>query len=819
MSYTAYILRHKFAPNQKTDQQMLQSQVQNFVATQCFHCGDECPQEHPKKEEKHFCCQGCMVVYDLLSENGMEDYYRYEEKPGISKNKISAKSYEFLDEPKVIDKLLEFREGNTARISFNLPQIHCSSCIWLLENIQKLNEGIIQSRVNFSQKKASITYKTDKISLKELVQLLSMIGYDPELNFEKLQGNHGLDPDRSMYYKIGLAGFSFGNIMLLSFPEYLGFVEADFSRYIGYINILLSLPVLLYSGFDYLKSAYWTVKLRKITIDIPIAVGILTLFGRSTFDILTGSGEGYLDSFAGFIFFMLIGKWFQNYTFQSISFDRNYKSYFPISALVRQNNEWKTVSLDVIKPGDVIMIKNEEIIPADAVITEGEAHLDYSFVTGESDLILKKTGEKIFAGAKHVGSTIQVNAIKKVDQSYLTTLWDENSFIAENKMNSQKIITVLGKYFTIITMGIAILTLLFWLWEDKTLAFNSFTAVLIVACPCALSLATPFTFGNILRLLGKKNCYLKNVDVIENMQNVNHIVFDKTGTITDHSKMEIVWQGSALNEKENFLIKSAVFQSNHPLSKAIFSNIEGPFLEKTKFFQEIIGQGIFVNLNGHSIKIGSENFVFDLKNDNPKKGVFILLDNHFLGYFSVLNHLRDGVIPLFNSLANTMEISILSGDNDREKERLTKLFPFVKNIYFNQSPQDKLEKIKKLQNEGKMVMMVGDGLNDAGALRQSNVGFVISSDSNNFTPACDGILNSAGFSNLLEIFKVVRKSRTLIIGAFTLALIYNIIGLGFAVQGLLSPIVAAILMPVSSVTVMLYGLLGSNFAARNLMQK
>ncbi|MBP6694980.1 MAG: heavy metal translocating P-type ATPase metal-binding domain-containing protein [Saprospiraceae bacterium] len=798
---------------------MPQSKAVHLVATQCFHCGDECPAEHPKKEEKHFCCQGCMVVFDLLSENGMEEYYHYEDKPGISKNKISAKSYEFLDEPNVINKLLEFQEGNTAKISFNLPQIHCSSCIWLLENIQKLNDGIIHSRVNFLQKKASITFKTNKISLRELVQLLSMIGYDPELNFEKLQGNHLMSPDRSLYYKIGLAGFSFGNIMLLSFPEYLGFVEEDFSRYIGYLNILLSLPVLLYSGFDYLRSAFWTIKLRKITIDIPIAIGILALFGRSTFDILTGAGEGYLDSLAGFIFFMLIGKWFQNYTFQSISFDRNYKSYFPISALVKQNNDWKTVSLDIIRPGDIIMIKNEEIIPADSIITNGEAHLDYSFVTGESDLIRKNIGEKIFAGAKHIGSTIQVNALKKVDQSYLTSLWDENSFISENKMNSQKIITLLGKYFTIVTMGIAVLTLFYWLWADPAIAFNSFTAVLIVACPCALSLATPFTFGNILRLLGKKNCYLKNVDVIENMQNVNHIVFDKTGTITDHSKMEILWHGPELNDEEKLLVKSAAFQSNHPLSKAIFSGIEGPYLEKTDYFEEKVGQGINVKAKGKSLKIGSENFVFNLKNANPKKGVFILLDDHFLGYFSVQNHLRDGVIPLFNLLSKNMDISILSGDNDREKERLVQLFPFVKNIYFNQSPQDKLNKIKELQNQGKMVMMVGDGLNDAGALKQSNVGFVISSDSNNFTPACDGILNAAGFSHLQEIFGVVRKSRTLIMGAFTLALIYNIIGLGFAVQGLLSPIVAAILMPVSSVTVMIYGLLGSNFVARHLLKK
>lgn len=777
----------------------------------CYHCGDTCTGNHPRQDEKDFCCQGCLVVYDLLSRNGMGEYYTYEERPGISKNKISQKNYDFLDEPNVIEKLLEFREGNKAKISFVLPQIHCSSCIWLLENIQKLNPGILHSRVNFIQKKATITFNIQEVSLKNLVQLLHSIGYDPELNLEKLHEKKSGGPDRSFYYKIGLAGFSFGNIMLLSFPEYLGFVQEDISRYIGYINILLSLPVMLYSGFDYLRAAYWTVRFRKITIDIPIAVGIMALFGRSVYDILSGTGEGYLDSLAGFIFFMLIGKWFQNFTFDSISFERNYKSYFPISALVKKETSWQTVSLDNIKPGDVIMIKNEEIIPADSIIMQGKAHLDYSFVTGEADLIDKQKGDKIFAGAKHTGSTIQVQAIKKVNQSYLTSLWDEHNYISENRAMSHKLIADIGRYFTIITMSIAFLTLAYWLWADASKAFNSFTAVLIVACPCALSLATPFTYGNILRLLGRENCYLKNVDVIENIQNINHVVFDKTGTITDHSRMKLTWKGSELSREEKFLIKSATFQSNHPVSKAIFQSIEGDFDEKADYFEEVIGQGIEAEVHGKKLFIGSEKFVFGQIPERETKGVFIKLDDQFIGHFEFENQLRDGVGQLFSSLSENMDVSILSGDNDKEKQKLSLLFPGVKSMYFNQSPKDKLLKIQELQKSGKNVMMVGDGLNDAGALQQSNVGLVISSDSNNFTPACDGIIGAVAFPNLLKILTFIKKSRLLIISAFILALTYNIIGLGFAVQALLSPVVAAILMPVSSITVMLFGVTGSRF--------
>lgn len=796
------------------------AQIETLMSTnvQCYHCGDDCPDVHPTWENKDFCCQGCKVVCELLSTNGMIEFYAFQDRPGISRREVAHKAYDFLEEDRVIEKLLEFREGNTAKISFMLPQIHCSSCIWLLENINKLHSGIVNSRVNFLQKKATITFRIDQISLKELAQLLSSIGYDPELNLEKLHEDKKFSPNRSLFYKMGLAGFAFGNIMLLSFPEYLGFVQQDISRYIGFINIGLSIPVLLYSAADYLKAAYWTVKFKKITIDIPIATGILTLFLRSVFDIVTGTGEGYLDSLAGFIFFMLIGKWFQNYTFQSISFDRNYRSYFPISAWVFIDGIWKTTSLETIQPGDTIMIKNEEIVPADGVITRGEGNLDYSFVTGESESIHKKSGDKVFAGARHAGSSFEMQAIKKVNQSYLTSLWDEHGMLSENRAQTEKLIAVVGKYFTIAVMSIALLTLIFWLFTDSGKAYNSFTAVLIVACPCALSLALPFTYGNVLRLLGKAQCYLKNTDVIEQIQSVNHVVFDKTGTITDHEKMEMVWHGPVLSTKDKFLIKSLVFQSNHPVSRSIFQEIDGNFQKSINHFTETIGQGITGEAEGHNIKIGSEKFVINKVRGDITKGVFIQIDDQLIGYYSIQNRLRNGVGELFNKLSEKTEISILSGDNDGEESRLRLLFPQVKAMLFNQNPKDKMAYIRELQHAGKKVMMIGDGLNDAGALQQSNAGIVISSNSNNFTPACDGIIHGSVFPEMVSILGYIQQSRWLIYGAFSLALLYNIIGLAFAVQGLLSPVIAAILMPISSISVMLFGVLSSRFMFQRFLK-
>lgn len=789
------------------------------TVTKCTHCGDDCPDEHPIHDEKDFCCNGCQIVYTILAENGLGDYYNFTDNPGISRRSVVDKNYAFLDDEDVVSRILEFRDTNICKLSINLPQIHCASCIWLLENLGKLSPGILATRVNFLAKKATLTYDPNQTTLRKVVELLDTIGYPPELNLNTLSSDSSIGVDRTLYYKIGLAGFSFGNIMLLSFPEYLGFEKASVNFYLGYINILLAIPVLLYSGFGYLRAAYWTMKMRHIDIDIPIAIGMLTLFFRSVYEIMSQTGEGYLDSLAGFIFFLLLGKWFQQYTFYSISFERNYKSYFPISALVKTGENWQSKSLEKLAAGDILLIKNEEIIPGDCLLLKGNASVDYSFVTGESDVVKKAVGEKLYAGGKIIGSNIQVQLIKNVDQSYLTKLWDEDTFSSDREGKTQMFISEVGKYFTITIMSIAVLTLIYWLVVDISMAFNAFTAVLIVACPCALALAMPFSYGNILRLLGKKLFYLKNVRVIDRIQRVDEIVFDKTGTITDHKNITATMVSGEPTAHELYLIKSVVFQSNHPLSKAIFASLDGDFTTELSAFDELPGQGVIAQIGEDKIRLGSAAFIYDDNNSEKRHSVIVEINGSVCAQFEIKHSLRQGVERLVSTLGKSYSVSILSGDNDREKERLQLFFPVEATMIFNQTPMDKLNYIKSRQEQGHKVLMIGDGLNDAGALMQSDVGIVISEDSNNFTPACDAILGAKSFESLLDYLTFLKDARWIIIGAFGLALLYNVIGLYFAVRGELSPVVAAILMPVSSISVVIYGMLSSSLVFRKYDKK
>ncbi len=799
--------------------------AQRETAT-CFHCSEACKEEHILFDDKSFCCEGCKTVYEILNSNGLCQYYELDENAGISLKGKAQAEYAYLDDPEVVARLINFTDGAKTKVTFYLPQIHCASCIWLLENLYKLSDGVLDSKVNFTKKEIYLTYAEGVTTLRRLVELLDSIGYAPAISLGDLDEDKKPVVDRSFYYKLGVAGFAFGNIMLLSFPEYLGLdkaTESSFFQLFGYLNIALSIPVVVYSGWDYMRSAWLGLTQRNLNIDVPIALGIIVLFGRSVFEIVTHTGAGFLDSLAGLIFFLLVGKWFQQKTYHNISFERDYKSYFPIAANKKTEQGEASVSLDKLAAGDVILIKHKELIPADSILLKGKAEIDYSFVTGEAEPVQVKGGEKIFAGGRQTGGTIEVSLTRKVSQSYLTQLWNNEAF-SKTKHNStaSRVANRVGKYFTAVILLIAFSALFYWFPKDSDKAINAFTAVLIIACPCAVALAIPFIFGNVLRILGKNELYLKNTSVIESLAEFNAVVFDKTGTITNRTKSEVMFVGKPLSSNEKALIRAVTSHSSHPLSQQITAwTGENPAdldvcFNEAKDWQEIVGKGVQGVVCQKVVKVGSKNFMdVDLQDQCPDdKAVYIQINEEIRGYFKIYNQYRSGMQQVIDYFKNIGNIFLLSGDNDRERSALEPVFGQDSQLLFRQQPQDKLDFVKKLQSEGQRVLMIGDGLNDAGALQQSNAGIVITEDTNNFTPACDGILHAGKFELLPQLAAYARKSVYLVYYAYGLAFLYNVVGLSYAVTGIFTPVVAAILMPLSSVTVVLFGLISSNVLAK-----
>jgi Cu+-exporting ATPase len=786
----------------------------------CFHCGlDVIKEDKIVFDEKVFCCNGCKTVYEIFSLNDMTCYYDFEKSPGATPLDIKGK-YDFLDNESIVSKLLEFQEDKTAIVSLSIPHIHCSSCIWILENLQKLQKGISTSQVNFPEKKVRITYNPDEVSLNTIVHLLSSIGYEPYISLENYETGKN-NVDRSLTYKLGLAFFCFGNIMLLSFPEYFEVKEFWLDTYKPFFRWLifaLSLPSFLYSASGYYVSAYKSIKSGLLNIDIPIALGIIIFFIRSTFDIVMDYGSGFFDSLTGLIFFMLLGKMFQIKTYSFLSFERDFKSYFPI-AITRINVDTSEESIPIydIEKGNRLLIRNQELIPVDGILISDKAEIDYSFVTGEAIPITKKSGDKVFAGGKQIGKVIEMEVLLSVSQSYLTQLWSNDVFQKKVEQKHKSITDSISHYFTPVLLLIAFAGFGYWIFIDANIAFNVFTAVLIVACPCALALTAPFTFGNVLRILGKKKFYLKNALVIEQLAKVDTIVFDKTGTITTNKKSNIFYEGKVLSDENLILTKNVLRASNHPLSRMLYDFLPESKKIKINDFEEITGKGIQATIDGIQIQIGSADFIGrSTENSIQQTSVHIKINDIYYGKYIFNNQYREGLGTLFKNLSTQYQIKVLSGDNEGERDTLSAILPKETELIFNQKPEQKLEFIKKLQQEGKNVMMVGDGLNDAGALAQSNIGISISENVNVFSPACDAILDANEFENLNYFLKLSKKSITVIKMSFALSLIYNVVGLSFAITGNLLPLVAAIIMPLSTVTIVSFVTIASNFYARIL---
>lgn len=864
----------------------------------------------------------------MLHENKLYTYYNLEKTPGIRVETTEfGNRYEFLDTEEVQAQLLLFTEGDTAKVRFYIPVIHCASCIWLLEHLQKLHPGIRHSSVSFVRKEVDITFNRKEISLRQLVELLASIHYIPDLSQSRTGDKAEKTSYKNLLYKIGVAGFVFLNVMTYSLPAYFNGkpVEGSLGRMLAILSLILVVPVVFFSGSDYFLSAWKNLKKKSTSIDLPIALGILVLFGVTAWEVLSGRGPGYSDSLAGLIFFLLVGKWYQGKSYEALSFERNYKSYFPIAVTRLHTGREEHILLEKVVVGDELLIRHKELIPADATLTEGSGMIDYSFVTGESTPVLKRKGDFLYAGGRQMGGIIHISVVKEVNQSHLTQLWNQDKTWEKPSDSLKNLTDRISKYFTLTVISIALAGMLFWLWKgDAHTAVYVFTAVLIIACPCALALSVPFTFGNAMRIFGRKGLYIKNTEVIERLSHVDTVVFDKTGTLTRSDARKVTYHGRELTPEEQQAIYTVARQSPHPLSQALAAAVRSlrsphspshtasrshdgdttgtspiqpfikasptasvshpisgetgkgtppisqPFTSSTtppglsEEFVEVQGRGIFGKAGGLSIRLGSEEYVTGRSSEgksvhietwadpetrpgstaeNPESGlthgttadtlqsgmpgmkisfpgsaVFVAIDDREAGWFTISSHYREGVQEVVGSLRNRFKLWLLSGDNDAERENLSRLFP-PENLIFNCKPQDKARYIEKLQQEGNHVLMTGDGLNDAGALMQSDVALTVANTAWQFSPASDAVLESAKFPLLARFITFTHTARHIVYVSFAISFLYNLLGIGIALQGHLSPVIAAILMPVSSVSVVAFATLTTRLAGRLLLEK
>jgi Cu+-exporting ATPase len=717
-----------------------------------------------------------------------------------------------LDDPAVRAPFLEFDDGQQARALFSIPTLHCASCVRAVESVGRMHPGIVRADADLLRRTVRVTFRSDQAPLSAIAESLAAVGYPPALEAERTPSR--MPPARRLLYlKLGVAGFAFGNIMLFSLPRYLngGPLEGGFQRLFDTLNLALSIPVLLFSASGYFQSAWHAARRRRMSLDVPIAIGLVALFGRSVSDIALGRSEGFFDSFTGLVFFLLVGQLFRQKAFDRIAFDRTFRSFFPLSVRVEPllGGPPSVVPLDRVGPGDHIVVRRQEVIPADARLLDESGAIDYAFLTGEERPVPVSRGETVRAGGRAASGTLRLEVIADVSSSYLAGLWNNPLFAKPKRDWLTDVSARFGAWFTVGAIALAAVGALLW-WPDADRSIEVATAVLIIACPCALTLAAPITLGTAMGMLGRTGLYLKNAAVALNLSRIDTIVFDKTGTLTG-AETTLRAEPDGLTPDEWRLAQRLSTASAHPVSRAVAAAGSAHVAATAEAgdrtaappatAQETAGGGLRGQVDGRDVVIGSSAFVATTLGLPPMDDdrTAVAIDGTLRGWVRVSAESRPGIEHAVRRLAEEHDVRLLSGDHERHGRHWRDLFG--PRMWFRQCPEDKLAMVSALQAEGRHVLMIGDGLNDAGALGAADVGVAVSDDTACVVPACDVVVRGDQLARLPRFLAYARRARQIVVLCFVVSIVYNLIGLSFALAGWLTPLAAAILMPVSSLTV------------------
>jgi Cu+-exporting ATPase len=786
----------------------------------CLHCGDACGSDAVVSPDGTFCCRGCESVYGILKAHHLEAYYTGDVSPGVSQKRAGATDrarFAALDDPGVSARLVEFDDGRRARVTFRIPSIHCASCVWLLEQLWRFDPGVARAEVDLLRRSVQIDYRPAETTLRRLAEQVAALGYEPEITSEGPTGISSASRQR-LYLQLGVAGFAFGNIMLFSIPRYANGVplEGGFQRLFDVLNVLFALPVLLFSAADYFRTAWHALRNRTMALEVPVALGLAVLFGRSLLEIVTGTGEGFLDSFAGLTFFLLIGRLFQQKAFDRIAFDRTFRSFLPLSIQVERERGLEIVPIEQLRPGDCVVLRRHEVVPADAVVLDRAGEIDYAFATGEQTPVSLSAGEIVRAGGRAAGEAMRLQILRDVSHSQLAGLWSNPVFSKPKARWLTDVTARFGGWFTVGAIVLAICGAAAW-WPDGAASASVATAVLIVACPCALTLSAPITLGTAMGVLGGRGLYLKHPAVALDLSRINTVAFDKTGTLTTAGGPAVV-EREGLSPPAWDLVRSLANESVHPVSRAIAAsgghspdaaphgetapNTQPPAgPSRPLIHREVAGHGLSGSVHGVRVVIGTAAFVAGETGrmvSGPVDVTYVAVGPES-GWLRLSASSRPGIEEAARALSNEHDIWLVSGDHSGERARWEQFFG--RQMRFRQSPEDKLAYIEEARARGRRVLMVGDGLNDAGALAAADVGMAVSDDTSCMAPACDAVISGHRLTHLPAFLRYARRARQVVVACFLISIAYNVIGLTLALAGALTPLASAILMPVSSLTV------------------
>ena len=802
----------------------------------CNHCHlSFSPEVMIKENELNFCCKGCQGVYHILKSDGLDSFYdKLGNKTITPPLKLDNNDLTKFDSLNFLDNYVSKSKDGFSQIDLIIEGIHCAACVWLNEKILHDTNGIIEANINFTSNKAKITWDEDKLKLSQIIEKIRSIGYNAYAYDSAIADVQASKAKQDYFIRMMVAVIASMNIMMLSVAKYTGFFTGISNEVKDMIHIgefLLSTPVLFYSGWIFYKGAYFGVKNRILNMDFLVAFGATLTYIYSMFILFGAKGESYFDSVAMIITFVLVGKYLEVIGKKSAvdTLDK-IKSSLPLEATVILNNSRKLVALNSLNIGDIIELKAGEKIPVDGKIIFGAGFFDESSMTGESIPVYKKSSDDIYSGTINVDSLIQYEVTKNFKNSTFSSIVALLEDSLNSKPNIQTKATEISKGFSITILSLALMTFLVWYFFGLDLGFDyeqtnhfekSFivaVSVIVIACPCALALATPMASLIGISELAKKGLLFKEAKFIETLAVANTVVFDKTGTLTKGELNVSKAQFFDDNIHKLNLLYSILSASSHPVSTSIKNYLSSKYeleIKKLEDVKNIEAKGMsarYKNIEGKSYELLGGNIELleqneiNYKFDSDKTVYLFSINKKVIATFELEDQIKDNAKGLIEFLQKkNIEVVMLTGDNEHVASKIAKQLNINKYLS-KQTPISKADYIKQLKKENKVVVMVGDGVNDSVALGNADVAIAMGNSADVSLAISDIVLLNSTLSSLKDAFVISSKTYKFIKQNLALSIIYNMVTIPLAMLGFVIPLVAALSMSLSSLMVVLNSL-------------
>lgn len=779
----------------------------------CSHCHLEFNEEVMIKDNEHyFCCKGCQGVFHLLSDEGLDSFY---DKVGTTKLSAPTSQYEDsqnFNAPAFYDKFVKINEDGLSEVSLIIEGIHCSACVWLNEKALHKMDGVIEANINFTNNKASIIWLDDVLNLSNIIDMIRAIGYNAYPYDALLQEVYANNERKDYYLRMAVAIFASMNIMWIAVAQYAGYFSGmtqDIKTILNIAEGALATPVLFYSGWIFFRGAYYGMKNRVVNMDSLVATGASVTYVYSLYITIMERGEAYFDSVSMIITFVLIGKFLEVISKKNAADSLDIIGrHLPNEVNVLKDNNICSYKLEDVGIGDIIVVSSGERVLLDGEILRGEGSFNESSLTGESEPIYKAVGDKVISGSVSIDADIHFKASRDFEHSTISNLVSLLENAISKKPKIELLANRLSEHFSTLILLLAVGTFfVWWVWphslEESLMVAVS---VVIIACPCALGLATPVATLIGLNLGAKKGILFKESAQLETMAKVTTLLVDKTGTLT-LGKPDVVSE-IILQDFDKNLLFSLVKSSNHPVSQGLVRFLsskcekDGLLLDS---FKQISARGMYAKYN--EVEVIGGNLQFMQENDihsdfiSENSLFFFAINHELVAIYELGDTIKEGAKELvWNLKKRNIEIIILTGDHTKSANKVAESIG-IETIHANLSPQDKLSIVQELQKEKKVIVMVGDGVNDILALGCADIGIVMSSGSDIAIDVGDVVLLNNSLSSLLTAFKISSTTFKLIKQNFGISLIYNAVTIPLAMFGYIIPLIAALSMSLSSLLV------------------